>query len=122
MGNRDARKYNSGNQGGRANMSRLCDSCVHRREPDRSVIARLKVSTASAAAQEDLMRKRNELKVTLALEQSAVAHTGGVLLNRRPVEHEWCAAQTQEAEKRYWFCEWLETEACQFYQPNGGAE
>lgn len=37
-------------------------------------------------------------------------------LTRRPVFHDWCAARSQTEEMTFYFCDWLDTPTCAFFQ------
>src|SRR5262249_46645955 len=41
---------------------------------------------------------------------------GGSSLNRRPVRHSWCAAQSRTSDGAYFFCDWLTRPTCDFFQ------
>jgi len=100
-------------------MSELCNGCVHRRLADRDAIDALKTTGVSAAQQAAMTRATANILTARRLEELAFERTSaGATLDRRPIDHDWCAAQSIMAEGRYHFCDWLTTMECPFFQPS----
>jgi hypothetical protein len=97
-------------------VSELCNGCVHRRAADRGAIEALKTTGLSAAQQAAITRATANLLTARRLEEIAYDRTSaGAMLDRRPIDHDWCAAQSKPDEGAYHFCDWLKTMECAFY-------
>jgi hypothetical protein len=106
-------------------MSKLCEQCRHIRRADRAVLEDLARPAASASAQAAMNSLVGELTAAQRLEELAFKRQGGASLARRPLLHDWCAAQSQIKERDYFFCDWLQTPSCgqfQCRQPKAGCE
>src|SRR5262252_4636931 len=92
-------------------MSKLCDSCPHRRDPDKNLLDRSSIPGASASVQRELNRQRFEFEARLRIEDQVykTKGIGGVILGDRPVKYAWCAApaRSQPDSGAFYFCDWL---------------
>jgi hypothetical protein len=66
---------------------------------------------------------RNKLEVDKRQEDLVYRSQGrGVAaLERRPVLHEWCSAQSKTREGLFYFCDWLKVDSCKFFEAADGA-
>jgi hypothetical protein len=68
----------------------------------------------------------NELRESLkaAERQEQIVHAsegrGSVALERRPVLHEWCYAQSKTREGVFYFCDWLKGDSCRYFDATDG--
>jgi TraM recognition site of TraD and TraG len=101
-------------------MSDLCLGCANRRAADKAALNALFVPGLSAAQQAAVNRQAGELKAFRVTEEIAYTRPGGAQLQRRPLEHDWCGAQSDTNAGNYYFTDWLTTPTCPFFQPIGG--
>jgi TraM recognition site of TraD and TraG len=89
-------------------MSKLCVRCVHRRLPESPIGLGTAAGSASSSLQAALSRKRQGKKREMMSEGSLydIGGRGVGLLERPPARYEWCAAQSDSGEGRYYFCDW----------------
>src|SRR3954453_11125169 len=97
-------------------MSELCEGCGHRRRADTALIEQLSLPVSSAAARAAIQQKLGEIEADRKLESIAVERTMTTVLTRRPLDHDWCAAQLDPGQGDYFFCDWLTTSSCTLYQ------
>jgi hypothetical protein len=107
-------------------MSQLCSQCRHRRLPDKTLQQSLSASGGSYRMQAALNELRESLKTAERQEQMAydLEGRGVAALERRPVEHEWCWAQSKTREGVFYFCGWLKGDNpkdCKFFEAMDGA-
>ena len=107
-------------------MGKLCTHCRNRRLPDKSMQQSLSSAGGSYGMQAALNELRESLKTAQRQEQLAYASEGrGVAaLERRPIQHEWCWAQSKTREGLFYFCDWLkgdDPKNCKFFEAMDGA-
>jgi hypothetical protein len=57
-----------------------------------------------------------EVEAARRIEDLAFERHGRAPLSRRPLTHDWCAAQSQTKDKMYFFCDWLKSADCSYFQ------
>src|SRR5215813_8900208 len=99
-------------------MAELCNRCRNQRLPDRSARESLSAPGGSASMQAALNELRNRLEVEKRQEDLVYRSQGrGVAaLERRPVLHAWCVAQSKTREGLYHFCDWLKADTCSYFE------
>lgn len=70
-----------------------------------------------ASARMVIIQQREEMQAALRLEEMLYKQQGGVRLDRPPSRHDWCASWPGTPEGRYYFCDWLEDNNCDRFQP-----
>ena len=97
-------------------MPELCERCRHRQLADKSVLERLSTPIASASARAAMVQQLGQLDGALTTEGLVFDRSVVSALTRRPVFHDWCAARSQTEEMTFYFCDWLDTPTCAFFQ------
>lgn len=95
----------------------LCSQCAHKRSPTGLNFPTIQLT--SAEQQKALAGRRAELRARQILEQNIVNHESTGTLKFRPIDHDWCAAQSAPVDGSYWFCEWLKAPTCPWFRQAG---
>jgi hypothetical protein len=83
---------------------------------DKSAMAQMSANVSAAGAQEQMQKFRGDLLAHLRQEKVSFESRTPARFTRRPVAHDWCAAQSKDHESVYHFCEWLTTMDCKYFQ------
>lgn len=102
-------------------MAQICGQCQNRRPPDRSAQDAMSAPGSSASMQAALNELRNKLEVDKRQEDLVYRSEGrgAAVLERRPLLHDWCSAQSKSREGLYFFCDWLKLDSCGLFAQAG---
>src|SRR4051812_28823991 len=97
-------------------MPELCERCRHRRARDQAALEQLRSPIASPSARDAMQQQFGSLRADIKQEDIAFKRSATITLGRRPLLHDWCAAQSQTEEMTFYFCDWLNTPTCAYFQ------